>query len=73
MADFKQMIEDVDKLVHKDLDTAISFRDLLEDIASLLDSIEYNSRQRTRWIDVIVVTLLLLNLMTTIAIYNLIR
>lgn len=73
MADFKQMIEDVDKLAHKDLGTAISFRDMLEDIASLLNSIEYNSRRRTRWIDVIVVTLLLLNLMTTVALYNLIR
>lgn len=73
MPDFKEMLNDVEKLAHKDLGTMISFRDLLEDIAALLNDIDRNCQQHIRWVDVVFATLLLLNLMTTVAIYNMIR
>ena len=69
MSNFKQMIEDVEKLAHKDLGTMISFRDLLEDIAGLLSDIDYNCRPRIRAIDIVMLFLLALNTLTIAAIY----
>lgn len=70
---FQAMLDDVEARAKKDLGTAVVFRDLLEDIAGYLNNIEQHTCRQVRVIDLVVILLLVLNLLTTIAVYAMIR
>ena len=73
MTNFKEMLDDVEALAKKDLGTSVAFRDLLETIACYLNDIDNQASKPVRVIDIVILTCLLLNLMTTWAVYMMVR
>ena len=71
--EFKDLLDDVEALAKKDLGTSVAFRDLLETVACYLNDIDRQASKPIRVIDIVILMFLLINLMTTLALYNLIR
>ena len=73
MTKFKDLLDDVEALAKKDLGTSVAFRDLLETVACYLNDIDKQASKPLRVIDVVILMLLLFNLMTTMAVYTMVR
>lgn len=73
MSNFKEMLNDVEALAKKDLGTSVAFRDLLETVACYLNDIDRQASKPIRVIDIVILMLLLFNLMTTLAVYMMVR
>ena len=73
MTTFQEMLKDVKEVANKDLETSVAFRDLLETVACYLNDIDKQASKPIRVIDIVILMFLLLNLMTTMAVYMMVR
>ena len=73
METFKKMLDEVEERAHRDLASSIAFRDLLEAIVSYVNDMDNRINKPFRVIDIVIHMLLLLNLMTTMAVYMMVR
>lgn len=70
--EFKDILKEVEDKTPRDLAESAAFKSLLELLASLLMDIDRNARRTVNVVDIVIITMVILNLITTMALYAMI-
>ena len=70
--EFKDLLKEVEDKTPRDLAESAAFQSLLELLASLLMDIDRNTRRTVNVVDIVIITMVILNLITTMALYAMI-